>query len=239
MSSIITNKKRVGNFTSSNIYKLCTSNRKGDSFGAPGLTYIKEKRIEKGLGRSLDTGAYSRSIAWGNFMEQRVFDLIGFEHKMRSDETVHHPNIEGWAGSPDTIVPKVKVSDIKCYEPKNFALYAECLEKQDPELFKKDFAKEYWQLVSNAIINEVPKAEAILYMPYKSELEEIQEMAANYDGLDMWKYRFIYESEWWELSVLPDDSYYKNLNSFEFEVPKDDIDFLTERVELAIKMRDE
>ena len=74
-------------------------------------------------------------------------------------------------------------------------------------------------------------------MPYKSELEEIQEMAANYDGLDMWKYRFIYESEWWELSVLPDDSYYKNLNSFEFEVPKDDIDFLTERVELAIKMR--
>ena len=36
---------------------------------------------------------------------------------------------------------------------------------KDAELFKKEFPKEYWQLCSNAIINDVPKVESIAFMP--------------------------------------------------------------------------
>lgn len=35
--------KRIGRFTSSQIWKLTTKDRTGKSFGAPALTYIEEK----------------------------------------------------------------------------------------------------------------------------------------------------------------------------------------------------
>lgn len=239
MSSIVANKDRVGNFTSSEIHRLCTFDRSGKKEGAPFHTYVEEKQREKRLGRSISTNASSRDTAWGNFIEIRVFELLGFEYKIKSDETFRHPTIEGWTGSPDLIVPNEKVSDIKCYAPNNFSKYADVLLTKDIELLKKENAKEYWQLVSNAIINQVPKAEAILYAPYISEQQEIIEMVENYDGADQYKYRFIAESEWYELPFIPDNSYYKNLIKFEFEVPKEDIEFLTERVQLAIKLRDQ
>jgi hypothetical protein len=238
MSNIIENQLRVGAFTSSEIHRLCTFDRSGKNEGEPFFTYVEEKKREKRLKRSLDTGTSTRDTAWGIFLEQRVFEILGFEYSIKSDETKQHPTIKGWAGSSDLIVPNVKVSDIKCYGLNKFTQYADCLAKKDVELLKKDFKKEYWQLVSNSIINQVPNAEVILYAPYQSELPEIVEMVENYDGLDQYKYRFIAESTWHELNVIPDDSEYQNLNIFEFEVPKDDIEFLTERVIKAIELRD-
>lgn len=41
------------------------------------------------------------------------------------------------------------------------------------------------------------------------------------------------------LPYLPENGYYKNLNKFEFEVPKDDIDLSTERMHKAINRRGE
>jgi hypothetical protein len=79
----------------------------------------------------------------------------------------------------------------------------------------------------------VPNAEAISYMPYLSELDEIRDMAANYEGEDQWHYRFITESPSAFLPYLPDGGYYQNLNRFEFVVPQEDIDALTARVMLA------
>lgn len=262
MSNIIENELRVGAFTSSENFRLCgigsremTSDELSrhkkinpkskartiyhkDTPDSSFYTYVEEKKRENKLRRSLDTGASSKDTAWGTFLEQRVFDLIGFHYNMKSDETKAHPTINGWAGSSDLIVLNKKVSDIKCYGLNKFTQYADCLVKKDINLLRTDFKKEYWQLVSNAVINEVPNAEAILYAPYLSELPEIIEMVENYDGMDQYKYRFIAESTWHELNVIPDDSGYKNLNIFEFEVPKDDIDFLTERVIKAIELRD-
>jgi hypothetical protein len=73
-------------------------------------------------------------------------------------------------------------------------------------------------------------------MPYESELEEIREMAENYDGNDQWKYRFIAESHKSALPYLPNKGYYKNLNIFEFKVPEEDKKALTERVLMAIQL---
>jgi hypothetical protein len=225
---IATNKIRMANFTSSNIYRL---------MGTPAVvrTYVEEKRFEQKLKRSLDTGEGSQATAWGTFLEMRVHGLLGLEYQIESNETRIHPFIDRWSGSADLIVKGVKVSDIKCYGLKKFCQYAECLETKDLDLIKKEFPKEYWQLVSNATINEVPNAEAILYLPYYSELPEIREMAQDYDGADQWKYRFITEKENYELSSMPDNSDYKNLNIFEFDVPQKDIDDLTENVLKAIK----
>ncbi len=224
------NKERIGSFTSSNIYKLMTSGRGEYGFGSGALTYINEKRIEKRLGNSLEIERYTRSMAWGIFMEMYVFKLIGMKYRIESKTTDRHPTIPNWSGSKDLIVKGEKVGDIKCYEPKNFCSYVDALKTGDLGIIKQKHPKEYWQLVSNAIINNVPNGEAIVFMPYKSELADVREMAENYVGDKVWQYRFIYESEDAELPYLPDNGYYHNLNVFEFIIPTTDIQELTERV---------
>ncbi len=227
--SITENELRIGAFTSSNIYKL---------MGSPAVqkTYIEERNIERRLGRSIDVAAHSNAMAWGTFLEQRVLDLLGLEYTLSSNETDAHPTISCWAGSKDLIVIRKKISDIKCYQPKNFAQYADALLTCDTEILKRDFPKEYWQLISNAIINQVPNAEAICYCPFKSELADIRLMAADYAGPDQWKYRFIYESPDSSLAWIPDGGYYNNLNKFEFTCPSSDKDLLTAKVMAASKL---
>ena len=231
--SITENINRIGSFTSSNISKLMTNGKGANGFGAPAITYIKETNLERLLGRSLELNATSKPMSWGLFLESRVCDLLEFGYLLESQKTETHPTINFWAGSSDVIIAGKKIGDIKCFEPKNFANYSDVLLKQSVELLKEEYPKEYWQLVSNAIINKVPNAEAICYMPYQSELAEIREAASLYDGTDQYKYEFIFNSPDASLAYLPDGGYYKNLNRFEFEVPKEDIKALTARVLLA------
>lgn len=236
--SITENKERIGNFTSSQIFRLMS---KGsgvftlENVGAPFKSYVQEKRLEARMGRSISIDVHTQAMAWGKFMEMYVFSLIGMEYKITSLTTDVHPTIKHWSGSKDLIVPGVKVSDIKCYQPKKFGEYTDALLRGDVDELRSKYPQEYWQLVSNAIINSVGDGEAITFMPYESELEEIREMASNYDGVDQWKYRFISESDKSELAYLPDGGYYKNLNKFQFKIPQQDIDMLTARVEMAIK----
>ena len=65
---MIDNIERIGNFTSSNVYRLCASTAKGEVTAAF-YTYVQEKMFERSLGRSLEMGAYSQSMAWGSFLE--------------------------------------------------------------------------------------------------------------------------------------------------------------------------
>lgn len=232
--SIISNEHRIGNFTSSEIHKLTTTGKGENGFGAAAITYIKEKNLERKLGRSIKTEAYSKSMAWGNLIESYVFEeKLGLEYELLSKTTDVHPTIKYWSGSKDLIVAGKKIGEIKCYEPKHFAEYTDALLSRDVQRIKKECPEEYWQMVSNAIINGVKNAEAVNYIPFKSELAKIREYAANYDGPDQWKYRFIAESEEDSLPYIPDNGYYQDLNRFEFEVPQEDKDFLTERVKLA------
>lgn len=230
MNSIVQNTARVGAFTSSKAYKLMTNGKAAGSIGGPALTYIEEKNIERRMGRSLDTDAYSKDMAWGTLLEKRVYDLLPFGYELVSDQTDVHPLYSYWAGSKDLIMPGVKVGDIKCYQPKNFALLTDVLFTKDVAILKAAHPEEYWQLVSNAMIAGLTRAESITYMPYRSELAIIRELAENYDGFDQWKYRFIAESEDYALAYLPDGGYYKNLNCFEFEIPQEDMTALEKRM---------
>lgn len=237
------NKFRQAHFTSSQIHKLCKVN-KDLSFQKPALTYIDEKKIELRMQSCLSSGAYSRDMAWGNIMEIICYETLDFEdgYRIYSKETkLHNKYGKFWSGSVDLIVPGVKVSEVKCYQRKKFAQYVDCLNKKNAELLKKEFAQEYWQIVSNAVIHNLPKGEAICYMPYKSELEKIREIIETTNlleanDLDPWKFRFIIEEPIENLAYLPDDGYYKNMNRFEFEIPLKDKMFLTKQVIAASKL---
>lgn len=225
---MINNKLRAGNFTSSQIFRLMGA-------PTPRKTYIEEKNLERKLNLSIEPDAHSQDMAWGTFLEQRVHELLGMEYELCSDQTDQHQTIKCWAGSKDFLVKGLKIAELKCYALKNFAYFTDSLLTQDPAVIKKNDPKEYWQAVSNAIINKVPKAELISYCPYMSELDAIREMALDYNGLDAWKYRFIYEKSPENLPHLEDGGYYKNLNAFEFTPPKEDVEALTNAVLLAEK----
>jgi len=234
---MIHNENRIGHFTSSNIWKLLTLAKDGVSFGAPALGYIEEKRMERRLGKSIEKGATSRDMSWGQFMEIVVFELLDLSYDLTSKATDLHPKYgDIWAGSKDLIVPGVKIADIKAFQYKKFCLYADCLMQKDINLFRTTFPEEYWQLVSNACINKVRRAEAILFMPYESQLPEIQKLAHLYDGEGWQYYKFIADADPKDLPSLKDNGYYSNITSFEFEVPADDVVLLTKKVIEAGKL---
>lgn len=232
--------------------KSQAKNTKDDTlFLQGGLTYIETKKNERLMGKCFDIGAYSQSLAWGNFMELIVFSLIGMDYSLTHKGTVKHPTLKHLAGTTDAIKYKAgkkhAAAEIKCYEPKNWAAYTNVLLKQDIELLKSEFPQEYWQIVSNADILGVKYGEAITFMPYESQMEDkyeggelkemgIRTMAENYDSPEQWMYRFISEKPNWQLPVLPDGGYYKNINKFEFLIPKEDTEFLRHRVNEATKL---
>ena len=224
------NPQRRGRFTSSQIYKLIPEgNYQG--FQKPAINYIDEKIIERRMGRTLDTGGYSQSAAWGLFMEQVLFQRLPVDYEISSNETKVHPEHKLiWAGSTDLKIKDLLIADQKSYQPKKFAQYTDCILKEDLKLFKESFPQEYWQLVSNAAIEQVDHAQAISFMPYAKDMDEIRKIAADYEGSDMWKYRFIYEKPNEELAVLPNDGYYKDFNEFTFKVPEEDTELLEIRI---------
>lgn len=238
MESITENELRIGNLTSSKAFFLCASGKGEGGFSAGCHTYIRGKNLERRFGISLSQEKYSRPTAWGHFLEQRVHDLLPSTYQSVGHITLKHPTIKHWAGSPDNKdVTNSICGDTKCYERLAFGEYVENLTKAkgDTEFFKSEHPEEYWQLVSNAIILGMKFIQPIVYMPYESEIEEIREEAHNYEGPDQWKFRFIAEAPLCELPYLKDDWYFKNLNTFLFEIPKADKDFLTSRMIMAGK----
>lgn len=234
--SILTNPQRVGNFTSSEIACLLSKDKSGKGFGKAALTYIEETNIERRLGRSLTEECFAKPLVWGKLLESFWFDQLGLEYTLSSTETDVHPTIPFWAGSKDG-VKKDTVIDIKSpLTLKSFCqlvqpLYDGLTEMDAMNAIRdthKDGEKFYWQLVSNACIGNLPFAELIVGMPYKSQLQEIKQLA---DGQPNCYWLAMALEE--ELPYLPDGGYYKNLNTIRFKVPQEDKDLLTERVEKA------
>lgn len=242
-----TNTYRVGNFTSSEIVALtkeptAAAKKTGAIFGAPALTYIAETNFERRLGRSITDEVYAKPIMWGKALEPMVFDMLGLEYTYSSDVTIVHPSVEYWAGSKDgsKVEEGGTVFDIKCpFTLKSFCqlvqpLYDGLQGMAAMDVIRdthKDGEKYYWQLVSNAILDNAKYAELIVFMPYKSELSLLKmTVDGNPNGY------FISMAGDNELPFLPDNGYYKNLNIIRFEVPEEDKALLTSRVREAGKL---
>lgn len=248
---------RVGNFSSSNIYKLCSKGRGSasvENVGASFYTYVKEKKREKKLKRSINSKAFTRPIIIGI-----VFELYVFNRKLNTDfENLNdkkrsvHTELDNWTGLADTFRRKdLVVGDIKC--PSSLIKFCDLIENTEEglESFKINHPDFYWQLVSNGILTGVDNAELLFYIPYLSEMKDIKEFVSNITEEQLPNDLDIFQIEWItheinaylefgknpiQIPYLPNDCEYKDFNTFAFEIPKEDKEFLTERVRMATKL---
>jgi hypothetical protein len=223
---------RYGNFSSSEIWKLCTLDRSGKGMGKPALTYIQEKIWERKLGRSIKNHVHSIETAWGTLLEEFAFNHMDLDYSLVSDEKrLIHPEIHSWTGIPD-VKSLDLVGDIKC--PFTLNSYCQMVEMDTREKLKEDKPEYYWQLVSNAILTERNKAGLFLFVPYQDELNEVREIAAKHDG-DL-PVSWIVNAPDKKMPYLIPGMTYKNIHEFIFDVPEEDKEFLTLRVKEADKL---
>ena len=175
-------KTRAGSFSSSSIWKLMTNSKQG-GIGAPGLTYIKEKLLEIKLGRQLQQEKNARAASWGNLCERYVYLLLSVDYKpTEKGNRKQHPDFpDHWTGEED-FTRKDIVGDIKCFELKNFCQTHDAFSLLGYELLKEECPEIFWQLVSGAILCKKKKAELVLYVPYKKELDSIRAEAEESDN---------------------------------------------------------
>lgn len=228
------NTYRRGFFTSSQNHRLIAYERgKQLGFNAKGHTYIEEVFIERIIGRVIDAEIDVISTKWGSLMEIVLFQLLDLGWTMTHKQTDRHPKHKNyWSGTPDFVAVD-KIAEAKCFYIKNFVKLSLCLLKQDIQIFKKEFPKEYWQCVSNAAIKDKNKAVIIAFMPTKKQLEKVIEDIINIceqNGLDIGKYYFIDRNDIESMPYLPEDSKLDNINMFEFVVPKEDLRLLESRI---------
>jgi hypothetical protein len=240
MSSIVTNGNRIARYTSSEIVALTKEGKVKGTWGAPALTYIEEKKMEMRLERSIDSDTDSRPTNWGSLVELVVASSLKDEYDFVGKETIPHPTLAHWAGSPDGFKKNTEqktVIDFKCpFTMKSFCQLVDGLYEGKSGMdamnhlrdTHKDGEKFYWQLVSNACLSGATHAELIVYCPYKSDLDAIRQ-AAQMLSEDS-RYYFIAFAKDDELPYIKDGGYYKSLNTISFEVPQEDKDRLTQLV---------
>lgn len=264
---------RIGNFTSSEIFALTVLgsremneiemaeykflNPKGRKknidigFGEKAVTYINETNMERRLGMALENDFDAKPTSWGKLIEKRPFQQLSTEYHLCSDETLDHPTIDFWKGSPDLkkyFEQSLKaIGDLKCpMTRKSFCQLVDPYCENGEIVYEgctieavranhKEGEKYFWQIVSNAIITGATKGELIVYMPYKSELEDIRTLASS--AGEMGEYtKWIYFAADEQLPHILDGGHYKSINVIEFDILQKDIDFLTERVLEAGKL---
>jgi len=222
--------------------------------GKAAVTYINQCNMERRLGRSLDGELDARATNWGKFVEPLLFQLLDGDYTYNSHDTLVHPLYPFWLGTPDGFkkTGNKTVIDAKCpFTLESFCnlvtpLY-EGFEGMDAMralidgytdkkgLFHsphKDAEKYYWQIVSNACIDDCTHGELVVYCPYESEIKVIQSIAANSGDPSAY---FIANGSTKSLPCIKDDGFYRNINVISFEIPQSDKDYLTEIVVKASK----
>lgn len=232
---------RVARITSSKCSLLLVDGNQDFGFGTGAITYLDGKKKELKIGRGIELPVNKWELLWGKMLEPYYYwQLDSKEYEMIIDKTTIHPKYSQWSGSQDFNILKdgikIGISELKCYQMSNYMAYVEVLQKQNVQVFKKEYPSEYWQIISNCIINNVTIGEAIAFMPTEEQLIEIRDLLENTDYIekqlkdDAWKYRQFYEKDLWDLPFIPSHSNYPNEVKFRFEVPVEDVILLTKKV---------
>lgn len=224
---------RTGTFSSSGAHKLMTSDRGGKGLGAPALKYIKQVRYEMKLGRSISNDFDAKETSWGTLVEKRSFRLLDTSYQYVANQgRLFHSTIKHYSGIPDFLKGLDTVADSKC--PFNLEKFCDKMEAlANYETFKKEFPEDFYQLISNAVLLRdnginIKFMEAINYVPYHSEIEEIRIYAEDVESMRWLKYTTNGGLPW-----LADGGHYKNLNVHRFEIKEDDVQEFTERLLLC------
>lgn len=229
-----TNIARIGNCTSSQIYRLMGTKQVFD-------TYVEECNIERELMRSVDKEENARQLTWGKLCEHYVFgsvSLLGLQYRASGDVTRVHEVFNWWSGSEDgEFEDDVRgVLEFKApYTLKSFYKFAKAIQTGNIEAvrnvkngYSKDGEKYYWQMVSNACLLNVDYAELCVYMPFEIELDAIRQTAGEMENIN--DYAWV---NWGDNDTLPHlkvNGNLANINKIRFEVPKEDKKILEEKV---------
>ena len=240
------NPNRVARLTSSKISVLTVNGKGLYGFRAGAITYIKQCAMELDFGRSISLPINKWEMSWGKAFEVFVHWQLGNEYELIVDKSTVHPKYPFYSGSEDfrVHINGGCIAELKCYQMENFYKYSKCLEKQDIKLFKSEFKSEYWQIVSNSIIQNVQYGEAIAYMPTQADLLEMRRLIEDTDYIetnlkdDPFKYKFIVDRDLYDLPFIPEHSELKSMVKFRFEVPTEDKIFLLSRILDAKKVLD-
>lgn len=245
---------RNGNFTSSSIAELMTKTDINnilagkpvkDELSKDARTYIQKKNYERRLNRALVKEVNSRPVVWGQACEPRIFNIVDTSYQDTHKKTLTHPEFTFWKGTPDAIrhTDNKAVADFKC--PFTMDSFCKLVDKLYDGLSgwevmlwlieNHQSGQDYfWQLVSNAILTGCDYTELIVYAPFKSEIQEIQDSVMMMDDAKQYRFKWIAYADVDELPWIPDTgSIYNNVNKIEFAIPQEFKDALTSRVQLA------
>lgn len=250
-TAVRTSMLRVGNFTSSEIAAIMSNGKEKGSMGKPAFTYVRECNMERALGRPIDNDVDARPLSWGKLTERRIFDILGMDYKLVSNETIVHPTYDFWAGSPDAqkFDEGRTVVDFKCpLTLKSFCQLVEPLRQKLSGIEAMEFLRDkdnhrdgekfFWQLVSNAILTDSQFAELIVYVPFLDELQDIRDLAQMVDSSKQYRYFWIANAPDDQLPHLLRGGVYNNINIIRFEVPVSAKQFLIDRVRECGKLLD-
>lgn len=243
-------KKRIGRFTSSEVYLLFSEptagkKKEGEIFGAPAKNYIEETNFERLLGRSISEDINSRPTSWGNLLELKASkdaNVLGLDYELTSKVTICHPTIDCYAGSPDGIIHSEQgnvVFDVKSpYTLKSFCQLYQCKTIQELRDNYKYGEQYFWQLVGNSILTDCSIAELLVYCPFKSELQSIRDMAHSAKEEEGQRNFFWVDSAMDDdLPYIPDGNpNYDHIHKIRFEVTDEIKTQLTNRVLEAQKL---
>jgi hypothetical protein len=229
-----TNIERIGNATSSQIYRLMGTKQVFDS-------YVEECNMERELMRSVDKEENARQLTWGKLCETYLFgsvNLLGLQYRASGDKTRVHKYYPWWSGSEDgEFDDDVKgVLELKCpYTIKSFYRFSKAIQEgyissvRDVKIGNsKDGEKYYWQMVSNACLLGVDYAEFCVYMPFEIELDAIRETAGEMENLN--DYAWVNWAGNDQLPHLKVNGNLPNLSKLRFEIPKKDKELLEQKV---------
>lgn len=160
---------RAGRFTASEIHKLFTSAKDKKEaennlgFGATAVTYIKEKAMETYLGQSLDSGAKSYDMRFGEAMEEPAKNFYELKTGDIPMPATFIPYGKAAGGSPDFISEKYGIGEIKVPAPATHATYLFEISSMDD---LRRVKKEYWyQIMTNAVISGLDHGVFISFDP--------------------------------------------------------------------------
>lgn len=231
---------RTANFSSSSIWKLTKSGRGKDNyFGSPAINYIEEKRMESRLELPLFCEHNAKPTNWGKLVEGIAFEYLPMEYRLVSDTRYYHKSVSNWTGATDVLSSNV-CGDIKSpFTRKSFCKLVDAMKEGAGALKNQngsndDGHKYYWQIVSNCILTGKEEGGLFVYCPYQSDLLAIRTRAAAWSGDE--NMTFINYMNDDELPYIKDGGHYKDYNELIFTAPKEDIEFLTERVTKATEL---
>lgn len=238
MNEVRENVKRVGNITSSGCGAMMTNGKQELGLGKPAITYLEERNMERQMQLPLDVEKTAKPLSWGKCCEGRIFDIIGEEYELVSEDSITHHTIDYWAGTPDAkkheMDGSLTVAEFKCpITRKSFMTCYNCNTIEEVREKHSDGEDYFQQIVSNAILVKAKFAELIVYMPYESELDAIVEAAKRMPEKKLYQYFWIANANYEELPYLKDLGPIQNIKVIRFEVKEADKVALTNRVKLC------